>query len=156
MHPSRISARSAWVTSREPPLFDRGNIARSLFYMATRYTGDAANEPALVLTDNTALIQSTNAYMGKLSTLSKALPAIHDVVQKEVLANWQKFILEAYQSAEKLVDFIKGWLDGAKELPAAGNLKANLEHNREHAGTLADLAETLLLMPRANHLTANK
>jgi len=55
--------------SWEPPLFDRGNIARSLFYMAIRYNGDVSNEPALVLTDDTDMIQSTNAYMGKLSTL---------------------------------------------------------------------------------------
>src|ERR1043166_144111 len=37
----------------------------------TRYTGDATNEPALFLTDQTALIQSTNAFMGRLSTLLK-------------------------------------------------------------------------------------
>ncbi len=37
--------------------------------LATRYTGDVTNEPPLVLTDDTALIQSTNAYMGRLSTL---------------------------------------------------------------------------------------
>jgi len=55
--------------SWEPPWFDRGNIARSLFYMAIRYTGDAANEPALVLTDDTVLINSASSYMGKLSTL---------------------------------------------------------------------------------------
>jgi len=57
------------IDSWEPPLLDRGNIARSLFYMAIRYTGDVANEPALVLTDNTLLIQATNSYMGKLSTI---------------------------------------------------------------------------------------
>ena len=40
-----------------------------MFYLATRYTGDAVNEPVLILTDNTALITSTSSYMGKLSTL---------------------------------------------------------------------------------------
>jgi endonuclease I len=55
--------------SWEPPLFDRGNIARSLFYMAIRYTGDAASEPALVLTDDPGQINSVSTYMGKLSTL---------------------------------------------------------------------------------------
>jgi hypothetical protein len=49
--------------------------------------------------------------------VGESLPAIHEVVKKEVLTNWQKFILEACQSAEKLVGFIKVWLDGAKELP---------------------------------------
>jgi len=38
-----------------------------MFYMAVRYSGDAINEPALILTDDPALIQSPNAYMGKLS-----------------------------------------------------------------------------------------
>lgn len=57
--------------SWEAPPYDRGNIARSLFYMAVRYTGDVANEPALRLTDNLSLVQSTNANMGRLSTLLK-------------------------------------------------------------------------------------
>jgi endonuclease I len=55
--------------SWEPPYFQQGDIARALFYMATRYTGDVTNEPALILTDSVMLIDSTNAYMGKLSTL---------------------------------------------------------------------------------------
>lgn len=55
--------------SWEPPLVDRGNIARAMFYMVTRYTGDVANEPALALTDTTASITTANANMGKLSTL---------------------------------------------------------------------------------------
>jgi endonuclease I len=55
--------------SWEPPPYDRGNIARSLFYMAIRYTGDTTNEPALHLTDNATSIQSTNSNMGRLSTL---------------------------------------------------------------------------------------
>lgn len=55
--------------SWETPLVDRGNIARAMFYMATRYTGDVANEPALMLTDNPALITTANGNMGKLSTL---------------------------------------------------------------------------------------
>ena len=66
-------AEAPWCStdadSWEPPWFDRGNIARSLFYMAIRYTGDAADEPALVLTDETALIDSASAYMGKLNNL---------------------------------------------------------------------------------------
>lgn len=55
--------------SWEPPSQYKGAIARSIFYMATRYTGDHTNEPALHITDDIALIQSTNSYMGKLSTL---------------------------------------------------------------------------------------
>lgn len=55
--------------SWEPPASQRGDIARALFYMATRYTGDTNNEPALVLTDTVILIQSTNANMGRLATL---------------------------------------------------------------------------------------
>ena len=55
--------------SWETPLIDRGNIARLLFYMVTRYNGDVANEPALQPTDNPALITTANASMGKLTTL---------------------------------------------------------------------------------------
>lgn len=55
--------------SWEPPLVDRGNIARAMFYMVIRYNGDVANEPALTLTDATATITTANANMGKLSTL---------------------------------------------------------------------------------------
>ncbi len=55
--------------SWEPPLSERGDIARAMLYMATRYTGDVTNEPALALTDNGSLISNTNAYFGKLSTL---------------------------------------------------------------------------------------
>lgn len=55
--------------SWEMPPHERGNIARAMFYMATRYTGDVANEPALELTDNPALITTANANFGKLSTL---------------------------------------------------------------------------------------
>lgn len=71
--PAHIEAPlcSTDLDSWEPPFFDRGDIARSLFYMAVRYTGDTANEPNLRLTDNTSLIQSTASYMGRLSTLLK-------------------------------------------------------------------------------------
>lgn len=55
--------------SWEPRPSDRGDIARALFYMATRYNGDAVNEPALALTDDPSLIVSSNACMGSLSTL---------------------------------------------------------------------------------------
>src|SRR5436190_3569602 len=48
--------------SWEPPASIRGDLARSMFYIAVRYTGDQADEPALYLTDNTALIKSTNSY----------------------------------------------------------------------------------------------
>jgi hypothetical protein len=47
----------------------KGDIARALFYMATRYIGDVGNEPALHLTDTTAQITSTTNFMGRLNTL---------------------------------------------------------------------------------------
>jgi endonuclease I len=55
--------------SWEPRPSERGDIARAMFYLATRYTGDVPNEPELVLTDDVALINATNSYMGRLSTL---------------------------------------------------------------------------------------
>lgn len=55
--------------SWEPPDVVKGDIARALFYMVTRYRSTAANEPALHLTDDTAAISSATNWMGKLSTL---------------------------------------------------------------------------------------
>lgn len=59
------------ANSWQPPDVVKGDIARSLFYMAVRYTGDVAGEPRLVLTDRMNLISGTAAYMGRLSTLLK-------------------------------------------------------------------------------------
>jgi hypothetical protein len=69
--PAHIEAplASTDTDSWEPPAFLKGDIARALFYMATRYTGDVTNEPALLLTDATGQISSTTNFMGKLSTL---------------------------------------------------------------------------------------
>ena len=55
--------------SWEPPASVKGDIARALFYMAVRYTGDLGNEPALYLTDATVQITSTTNFMGRLSSL---------------------------------------------------------------------------------------
>lgn len=50
---------------------EKGDLARSMFYMDTRYEGDGTDGFArnLTLTDNVALITDTNNNMGKLSTL---------------------------------------------------------------------------------------
>ena len=63
------SLTTADSDSWEPPDVVKGDIARALFYMAVRYTGDRTNEPALFLTDTTAQITSTTNLMGRLSTL---------------------------------------------------------------------------------------
>jgi endonuclease I len=57
--------------SWEPRDADKGDIARAMFYMDTRYEGDSNDGLTrnLVLTDNTALITTSNNYMGKLSAL---------------------------------------------------------------------------------------
>lgn len=50
----------------------KGDVARAMFYMDVRYEGDVSGEPDLILTDNAALIVTTDAspaYMGLLSTL---------------------------------------------------------------------------------------
>lgn len=67
-HPE-APACSSDSDSWEPPESIKGDIARSIFYMATRYTGDRPNEPLLSLTDDAAQITSANTRMGKLSTL---------------------------------------------------------------------------------------
>jgi len=48
---------------------EKGDVARVMFYLDVRYSGDAVDELDLELTDNTSLIQSGSRYMGKLSTL---------------------------------------------------------------------------------------
>ena len=69
--PAHIEAplASADSDSWEPPAEVKGDVARALFYMAVRYTGDASNEPALFLTDTTAQIASATNLMGRLTTL---------------------------------------------------------------------------------------
>lgn len=78
--------------SWEPRDSEKGDIARALFYMAVRYTGDATNEPALRLTDRLELITSTNTYMGRLSTLLK-WNATDPVDAREDLRNDQIYFL---------------------------------------------------------------
>jgi endonuclease I len=50
----------------------KGDVARAMFYMDVRYSGDVSGEPDLRLTDDPSLIVTTDgpvAYMGLLSTL---------------------------------------------------------------------------------------
>ncbi|WCJ59238.1 endonuclease [Fontisphaera persica] len=63
--PQCSSDTNSWAA---PPAV-RGDIARSLFYMAIRYTGDTLGEPALRLTDETNHIVTGASYMGRLRTL---------------------------------------------------------------------------------------
>ncbi|MEI8346896.1 MAG: endonuclease, partial [Pseudomonadota bacterium] len=69
--PAHVEAAqvSADHDSWEPPDEVKGDIARSLFYMAVRYTGDITNEPALKITNETETITSTHTLMGRLDTL---------------------------------------------------------------------------------------
>jgi endonuclease I len=55
--------------SWEPPDAVKGDIARALFYMDVRYEGDRTNEPNLVLREITDTITTSNAFMGRLSTM---------------------------------------------------------------------------------------
>lgn len=54
--------------SWEPPAEVKGDLARAMFYMDLRYEGDSG-EPNLSLTENAALISTSAAFMGRLSTL---------------------------------------------------------------------------------------
>ncbi len=58
-------------TSWEPRPIEKGDIARSMFYMDTRYSGDADDDFArdLTLTSNVASITTSNNNMGNLATL---------------------------------------------------------------------------------------
>lgn len=60
---------SADSNSWEPPSRVKGDIARALLYMAVRYAGDKAREPALFLTDGTNQINGTTNLMGRLTML---------------------------------------------------------------------------------------
>jgi len=55
--------------SWQPRPEERGDIARVMFYLDVRYSGDLTSEPDLELTDNTSLILAGSRFMGKLSTL---------------------------------------------------------------------------------------
>lgn len=55
--------------SWEPPWAQRGDIARSLFYMAIRYEGGAAGEPDLELVEDVSRISAAGTVMGRLSIL---------------------------------------------------------------------------------------
>jgi endonuclease I len=55
--------------SWEPPPAVKGDIARSMFYMALRYDADGPQEADLILTDNMSLITGNAPYMGRLTTL---------------------------------------------------------------------------------------
>jgi endonuclease I len=57
--------------SWEPPQIVKGDIARAMFYMTVRYTGDVEGEPALRLTDDANLISSSSNFMGRFGTLIK-------------------------------------------------------------------------------------
>ena len=57
--------------SWEPPDDVKGDIARALFYMDVRYSGDHEDEPDLVLTNDLSLVQLYTPYFGRLSTLLK-------------------------------------------------------------------------------------
>lgn len=55
--------------SWEPPAHMKGDLARAMFYMDVRYEGDVASESELVLTENIAVINSANAFMGRVGAL---------------------------------------------------------------------------------------
>lgn len=63
--PGCSSDTNSWAAPPEA----RGDLARSLFYMAIRYTGDTLGEPVLRLTDETNRIVTGATYMGRLRTL---------------------------------------------------------------------------------------
>lgn len=71
VNPAHVEAvgSSTDKDSWQPPDDQRGNLARALFYMDVRYSGDAVGELDLELTDDLVRVTSTNRYMGRLTTL---------------------------------------------------------------------------------------
>src|SRR5262249_9632968 len=60
---------SSDTDSWEPPDSMKGEIARAMFYMDVRYSGDRSLEPNLILTDALTQIDSSTNLMGRLGTL---------------------------------------------------------------------------------------
>lgn len=65
------SGQSNWTNNSVFEVWDfrKGDIARAMFYMDVRYSGDVSGEPDLQLTDNVSLISGSAPYMGLLSVL---------------------------------------------------------------------------------------
>ena len=57
--------RDSW----QPPVGQRGDLARALLYMDLRYAGGVTGELDLELTDDLALVTTEGRYMGRLTTL---------------------------------------------------------------------------------------
>ncbi|MCF6287827.1 MAG: endonuclease [Proteobacteria bacterium] len=72
--------------------FRKGDIARAMFYIDVRYSGDVGNEYDLQLTDDSSLM-SSSPYMGKLSTLCEwhKLDPVDDIERhrNEVVYSYQ-------------------------------------------------------------------
>jgi len=69
--PAHVEAPECTADSNswQPPVAQRGDIARALFYMAVRYEGDVPGEPDLELVEDVGRISATATVMGRLSTL---------------------------------------------------------------------------------------
>jgi endonuclease I len=94
VHPEALDARFN-DDIYEPPDYHKGDVARALFYMATRYNGDNANEPMLTLGDVAPIM--TGCYcMGNLATLLE-WHLIDPVDDKERLRNDKIFYTAGYQ-----------------------------------------------------------
>ena len=59
-----VSDTDSW----SPPFVSRGDVARAMFYMDVRYSGEDG-EPDLILTSNLSHIQSDTNFMGRLAML---------------------------------------------------------------------------------------
>ena len=68
-HAEAAPGTSTDADSWQPPPAQRGDIARALFYMTVRYTGDVPGEPLLLLTDATNTIAANTNFMGRFTTL---------------------------------------------------------------------------------------
>ncbi len=81
--------------------FRKGDIARAMFYMDVRYSGDVAGEVDLELTDNAGLIQTGDRYMGLLSTLLQwhAADPVDDIER-----NRNNFIFTKQQNRNPFID----------------------------------------------------
>lgn len=114
----------------------KGDVARAMFYMDVRYEGDVSGEPDLVLTDNAALIQTTDsspAYMGLLSTLLEWHEA-DPVDAKEMRHNDRVFAYQGNRNPfvdhpEWVTGVFLGYISGVEDTPSAQARIASIAPN---------------------------
>ena len=147
------SPQGVWETWQDR----RGDVARAMFYMDVRYEGDSGSEPDLILTDDLALIMSSQTgdnepvgYMGYVSILLE-WHAQDPVDEKERLRN---DVVYQYQGNRnpfidhpEWVDLLFG--DGLTDAPDLAIPAAAARIASVHPNPFNPRTEVVFTLPRA-------